>query len=53
MDTSLFHPPAPRCALETVGASRLVLGSDHPARGPLHRRVDDIAASFTDEKDQP
>jgi aminocarboxymuconate-semialdehyde decarboxylase len=29
-DTVSFHQPAPKAALETVGARRLVLGSDYP-----------------------
>lgn len=30
MDTTSYHPPAIRCAIETIGARRLVLGSDAP-----------------------
>ncbi len=30
LDTVSFHPPALRCALETVGAERIVFGSDYP-----------------------
>jgi aminocarboxymuconate-semialdehyde decarboxylase len=30
MDTTSFHPPAIRCAIDTVGADRLVLGTDAP-----------------------
>jgi aminocarboxymuconate-semialdehyde decarboxylase len=35
-DAVAFHPPALRCAVESVGADRLVLGTDHPqAMGDL------------------
>ena len=35
-DAVAFHPPALRCAVESVGADRLVLGSDYPqAMGDL------------------
>lgn len=30
MDTTSYHPPAIRCAIETIGAQRLVLGTDAP-----------------------
>jgi aminocarboxymuconate-semialdehyde decarboxylase len=30
MDTTSYHPPAIKCAIETVGAGRLVLGTDAP-----------------------
>ena len=30
MDTTSYHPPAIRCAMETVGAGKLVLGTDAP-----------------------
>lgn len=30
MDTTSFHPPAIRCAIETIGADKLVLGTDAP-----------------------
>lgn len=38
-DDCSFHGPALRCALETVGADRIALGSDHPFRGALDRCV--------------
>ena len=50
-DAVAFHPPALRCALESVGADRLVLGSDYPqAMGDLAGTVKaiedlDIAAA--------
>lgn len=42
LDTCSYHPPAFRCALDTVGADRLVLGTDYPFRGSLQRAVDDV-----------
>ncbi|ACC38554.1 amidohydrolase [Mycobacterium marinum M] len=49
VDTCSFHPPALRCALDTIGPSRLVLGSDYPFRGPVARAIADIADSGVDE----
>jgi aminocarboxymuconate-semialdehyde decarboxylase len=42
LDTCSYHPPAFRCAIDTVGADRLVLGTDYPFRGSLRRAVDDV-----------
>lgn len=42
LDTCSYHPPAFRCALDTVGSERLVLGTDYPFRGSLQRAVDDV-----------
>lgn len=52
LDTCSFHQPALRCALDTVGSGRLVLGSDYPFRGPVQRAVDDVATSGIDEDTQ-
>jgi aminocarboxymuconate-semialdehyde decarboxylase len=50
-DTCSFHPPALRCAVDTVGAERIMLGSDYPFRGELRRCVDDVSATdFSDEQ---
>ncbi len=49
VDTCSFHQPALRCALDTVGSSRLVLGSDYPFRGPVERAVADVLGSGLDE----
>lgn len=44
-DAVAFHPPALRCAVESVGADRLVLGSDFPqAMGDLAGTVKAIEA---------
>ena len=44
-DAVAFHPPALRCAAESVGADRLVLGSDYPqAMGDLAGTVEAIQA---------
>ena len=42
LDTCSYHPPAFRCALDTVGSERIVLGTDYPFRGSLRRAVDDV-----------
>lgn len=49
LDTCSFHQPALRCALDTVGPSRLVLGSDYPFRGPVERALADVRDSGFDE----
>ena len=41
-DNCSYHPPALRCAAETVGPERIMLGSDYPFRGPVRRCVDDV-----------
>jgi aminocarboxymuconate-semialdehyde decarboxylase len=51
-DTCSFHLPALRCAIDTVGAERIVLGSDYPFRGALRRCVDDVAAAGLDAADE-
>ncbi|MFC5947539.1 amidohydrolase family protein [Pseudonocardia lutea] len=45
LDNCSFHPPALRCAVDTVTADRIVLGSDYPQRGRLARAVEDIRKS--------
>jgi len=30
MDSTSYHPPAVRCAIDTIGADRIVFGSDAP-----------------------
>jgi predicted TIM-barrel fold metal-dependent hydrolase len=44
LDTCSYHPPAFRCALDTVGAGRMALGTDYPFRGDLLRGVRDVRA---------
>lgn len=46
LDTCSYHPPAMRCAVETVGADRLLLGSDYPFRGAVQRAVEDVRTFF-------
>jgi predicted TIM-barrel fold metal-dependent hydrolase len=46
LDTCSFHLPALDCALATVGADRLVLGSDFPFRGPVRRAVEDVESEL-------
>ncbi len=43
IDSVSFHLPALRCALETVGVDRFLLGSDHPfALGDMIRSIESI-----------
>jgi len=42
-DTCSFHAPALACAIDSVGAERLLLGSDYPFRGGVARAVDDLS----------
>jgi predicted TIM-barrel fold metal-dependent hydrolase len=42
LDTCSYHPPAFRCALDTVGSGRLALGTDYPFRGSPGRAVSDV-----------
>ena len=49
-DTCSFHEPALRCAVETVGVERVVMGTDSPFRGPAQRMVSHIEAAFSDEE---
>jgi predicted TIM-barrel fold metal-dependent hydrolase len=52
VDTCSFHPPAFRCAVDTCGVDRLVMGTDYPIRGPLSRAVADICSSLSSEVDR-
>lgn len=52
LDTCSYHPPAFRCALETVGAGRLALGTDYPFRGSLARAVADVRQHSLPSADQ-
>jgi predicted TIM-barrel fold metal-dependent hydrolase len=45
LDSCSYHPPALRCALDTVGSERILLGSDYPFRGPTARAVADAQGS--------
>jgi predicted TIM-barrel fold metal-dependent hydrolase len=51
-DTCSYHPPAFRCALDTCGVDRLILGTDYPVRGPLQRGVDDIQTALVSEAER-
>ena len=48
-DNCSYHAPALRCAADTVGAERIMLGSDYPFRGELRRCVDDVVHMDFDE----
>lgn len=45
-DTVSFHPPAIRCAVETVGAGHLVLGADAPPLSPLLPRAIEVVRNL-------
>jgi predicted TIM-barrel fold metal-dependent hydrolase len=49
-DTCSFHPPALRCAVDTVGVDRLLLGSDFPFRGSLQRAVEDLTVNLSERE---
>jgi len=44
-DNNSYHRPALACAIDTVGANRIVLGSDYPFRGTLTQCVQDITGA--------
>ncbi|HLI36979.1 MAG TPA: amidohydrolase family protein [Streptosporangiaceae bacterium] len=48
-DTCSFQPPALRCARESIGAGRLLLGSDFPFRGAQSRAVQDLNEHLSPE----
>ena len=52
VDTCSYHPPALRCAVDTMGAERVLLGSDYPFRGSIARAVDDLQSSFLPAADR-
>jgi predicted TIM-barrel fold metal-dependent hydrolase len=51
-DNNSYHKPALKCAIETVGADRIMLGSDYPFRGELSRCVDDILNAGLDDRER-
>jgi len=51
-DNCSFHQPALMCAVETVGADRIMLGSDYPFRGQLSRCVSDVLDSVLSQDQQ-
>ena len=51
-DTCSYHPPAFRCAADTVGIGRLALGTDYPFRGSLGRAVEDVRSQHLREDDE-
>ena len=48
-DNCSFSAPALECARATVGADRIILGSDYPYRGPLSRMIADIESLTLDD----
>jgi aminocarboxymuconate-semialdehyde decarboxylase len=46
MDTVCYHPPALACAYQTVGAKKLLFGSDAPPLLPLLPRAKQIIEQF-------
>jgi aminocarboxymuconate-semialdehyde decarboxylase len=37
LESTCYHPPAARCAIDTVGAEHFILGTDSPPLIPLKR----------------
>ena len=52
LDSCSYHRPALDCAVATVSAERIMLGSDFPFRGPVQRATADIEGSELDEADR-
>ena len=50
LDSNSMWPPALRCAIDTVGMDRIVLGSDYPLRRTLDEAVRDITDSSLDDE---
>jgi predicted TIM-barrel fold metal-dependent hydrolase len=51
-DNNSYHPPALRCAIDTVGADRIMLGSDYPFRGSLAQCVGDVIDADIDQSER-
>ena len=41
-DNCSYHAPSLRCAVQTMGADRIMTGSDYPFRGHVSRCIEDI-----------
>lgn len=53
VDSMSFHPPAIRCAIDTIGIDHVLMGSDNPpVMVPLKRTVDTIKALGLSAKDE-
>ncbi len=53
VDTMSFHPPAIRCAIDTIGIDHVVMGSDFPpVPEPLKRTVDTVRALGLSPEDE-
>jgi len=50
-DNCSYHRPALLCAVETMGAKRVMTGSDYPFRGTVKRCMDDIVDSGLPDAD--
>lgn len=50
LDSNSLWPPALRCAIDTVGVDRIVLGSDYPLRPDLGGAVRYITDSWLDDE---
>jgi aminocarboxymuconate-semialdehyde decarboxylase len=46
LDTAAYHLPAIKCGLETVGADRLIFGTDAPPLTPLKQRGLDLVRAL-------
>jgi predicted TIM-barrel fold metal-dependent hydrolase len=52
LDNCSYYEPAFEAALATVGAVRIVVGSDYPYRGPMGRAVADVRGARLSTADQ-
>ena len=51
-DNYSYHEPSLVCTVETMGAHRIVTGSDYPFRGTVKRCIDDIRTSRLSPEDK-
>lgn len=51
-DNCSYHEPSLVCAIETMGAHRILTGSDYPFRGTVGRCIDDIRNSRLSSEDK-
>jgi predicted TIM-barrel fold metal-dependent hydrolase len=54
LESTCYHPPAARCAVETVGADHFLFGTDSPPLKPLKKEgvalVKKLGLSREDER---
>jgi aminocarboxymuconate-semialdehyde decarboxylase len=54
LDTVAYHAPAVKCAIETIGADRMIFGTDSPQLIALKQRgldmIDDLGLNTEDKE---